>query len=296
MKTPPLLKVIGNPLPLIILLFYSYISCAQEVVKLPLDQDTNLEYSHAENEYYSDDWETRVITNVSVPELVIYKPDNPGEHGMAVVIAPGGGYYALSIEKEGRQVAQWLAERGVVAGVLKYRLVPTGEDGVKDLTKEWNSVEKRVKSVQPLAMEDGLNAIKYFRENAASLKIDPEKIGFMGFSAGGDVTVNVGLGYEEESKPNFIVPVYAWMPGKEMITPRDDAAPLLVICASDDPLNLAPGNTKLYLSWLEGGHSASMIMYAKGGHGFGMQPQALPSDNWIERFYEWSLSLENPQN
>ena len=250
----------------------------------------NPEYTEEERSYYSVDWETEVVTNVSKPHMEVYRPASPVENGTAVIIAPGGGYYALSIKKEGREVAQWLAARGLTAFVLKYRLVPTGEDGVKDLSREWQQVEQRVKLVKPLALQDGLNALAYVRNHAADYSIDPDKIGFMGFSAGGDVTVNVGLNYREGSKPNFLVPVYPWLPGMDTISPPDDAPALLVICASDDPLELAPVSAELYLTWHRSGHSASLIEYAKGGHGFGMQQQNLPSDNWIMRFYEWAAS------
>lgn len=259
----------------------------QQIVDLPFNAQENPEYNGPEKEFYSDEWDTQILANVSVPRMEVFLPENSSDNKTAVVIAPGGGYYALSIEKEGRQVAKWLNERGIAAFVLHYRLVPT-EDAIKDIARDWQVIESRVADVQPLAQQDGLNAIKHVRANASDWGIDPDKIGFLGFSAGGDVTVNVGIGYDEESKPNFIVPVYAWLPNKEQITPPDNAPILLAICSTDDPLQLAPASVGLYSSWLTTGHSASLVMYAKGGHGFGMKPQGLASDNWIERFYEWA--------
>ncbi|MGI9550268.1 MAG: alpha/beta hydrolase, partial [Aurantibacter sp.] len=70
----------------------------------------------------------------------------------------------------------------------------------------------------------------------------------------------------------------------------EDAPPMLVICASDDPLGLAPGSANLYSAWLKGGKAVELHMYSKGGHGFGMKKQNLPSDDWIQRFYDWSVA------
>lgn len=270
------------------LIVFPILISAQEVIPLPHNGKDNPDYPVAEREYYSKAWETEVITNVSVPAMEVFRPDKPEQNGMAVIIAPGGGYYALSIESEGRQVARWLKDKGVTAFVLKYRLVPTGTDGVADLTKEWDRVEMRVKAIQPLAQKDGLNAIKYVREQAETYGIDPRRIGFMGFSAGGDVTVNVGMNFDLQSKPDFIVPIYPWLPGKDNPGPPENAPPILVICATDDPLQLAPMSVALYQNWRVAGHSAAMIMYSRGGHGFGMRPQGLPSDNWIAQFYDWA--------
>ena len=151
-------------------------------------------------------------------------------------------------------------------------------------------ISERVMPVLPYSYADGLSAIAYVRENSESFKIDPKKIGFMGFSAGGAVTMGVAYNYSEANRPDFLVPVYAWtlvMPVQEVPA---DAPPMFVICASDDPLGLAPGSIELYSSWLKAKKPIGLQMYAKGGHGFGMKKQGLPSDTWIERFYDWSVA------
>ena len=100
----------------------------------------------------------------------------------------------------------------------------------------------------------------------------------------------MGVGYSGagQSAPDFIVPVYPWTDAYPVATPPDGAPPMLVICASDDPLGLAKGSVELYSAWRAAGKTAALHMYSKGGHGFGMQAQGLPSDTWIERFYDWS--------
>ncbi len=259
---------------------------SQETIALP-NSDSDLTWPTKEREYMSQIWNNPVTTNVSDPELLVYKPENP--NGVSVIICPGGGLYALSIDSEGRDVAKWLNTKGVTAFVLKYRLVPTGVDGTADIMKEGEQVLVRAGQVLPLAVEDGLNAIRHVRENAASYNLDPSKIGLIGFSAGGAVTMGVTYAYTEATRPDFIGPVYAWMdvvPSQEVPA---DAPPMFAVCATDDPLNLAPASIKLYQEWTAAGKATELHMYAKGGHGFGMKKQNLPSDSWIERFDEWMI-------
>ena len=147
---------------------------------------------------------------------------------------------------------------------------------------------ERVGPLLPYSIEDGLQAISYVRERAAQFEIDPDKIGFMGFSAGGAVTMGVGYHGKDQSKANFLVPVYVWTSAYPVKKAPEAAQPMLVICATDDPLGLAGGSVDLYRAWLEAGASVSLHMYSKGGHGFGMKTQNLPSDSWIMRFHEWA--------
>ncbi len=267
-------------------------TCAQNVIAIPHETDKNITWSSDEKEYFSDIWQNKVVTNVSEPTMELFQPENP--NGTSVIIAPGGGLYALSIESEGTAVAKWLNEQGITAFVLKYRLVPTGEDGVQEITVEGNTnpkrIGERVAPVLPLSIADGLSAISYVRSNASALKLNPNKIGFMGFSAGGAVTMGVTYNYSKANRPDFIVPVYPWTTVLPVQAAPENAPPMLVICATDDPLGLASGSLELYTSWLKAQKSAGLHMYSKGGHGFGMKEQGLPSDDWIQRFYDWALA------
>jgi len=263
---------------------------AQEVIALPYEEGKDITWNGGAKEYFSPIWQTDVVTNVSVPTMQVFKPDAGTANGTSVIVAPGGGLYALSIKSEGTAVAEWLNKQGITAFVLKYRLVPTGEDGVKEVMEIGNRIGETVAPVLPLSIHDGLAAISYVRTNAEALGVDPGKIGFMGFSAGGAVTMGVTFNYSRENRPDFIVPVYPWMTVLGEYKVPEDAPPLLVICASDDPLGLAPESVDLYSGWLHAGKIAGLHMYAKGGHGFGMKSQGLPSDHWISRFYDWALS------
>lgn len=265
---------------------------AQQVIELPYEEIEGVEYAREEREYYSEIWRTTVVNNVSIPTMTVHQPSVDKRNGTAVIIAPGGGLFALSINSEGVDVANWLVAKGITAFVLKYRLVPTGEDGVADVNAESQADPEafmnRVQRVLPSSIQDGLNAVKHVRQNAEAYGIDPDKIGFMGFSAGGAVTMGVAYNSTGESKANFTVPVYAWTDAFPVREAPEDAAPMMIICATDDPLNLAPGSIELYQSWYKSGVPTELHMYSQGGHGFGMRSQGLPSDDWIQLFYDWT--------
>lgn len=280
----------------VILLLLALVSAAaitaQEIIEVPHEKAKEVQWEGEEKAYFSKLWQNDVVTNVSIPTMEVFRPDNP--NGTSVIVAPGGGLYALSITSEGTAVAQWLAEKGITAFVLKYRLVPTGEDGVQEITDEGATnpmrIFERVTPVMPYSIADGLSAITYVRENADKYKIDPNKIGFMGFSAGGAVTMGVAYNFTTSNRPDFIVPVYPWTTAMPVQEAPENAPPMLVICATDDPLGLAQGSIELYNSWLKAKKGPGLHMYSKGGHGFGMKKQDLPSDDWIARFYDWSVA------
>jgi len=282
---------------LLLLLFLLVSSIrAQEIIDLPHESPAEINWEGGEKAFFSKIWNTEVVCNVSEPTMEVFRPDPAIANGTSVVVAPGGGLYALSIESEGNMVARWLNEKGITAFVLKYRLVPTGEDGVKDLdetsSNNLDEFKRLISAVMPYSVADGLSAVNYVRVHADELGVKQDRIGFMGFSAGGAVTMGVAYNSSEETRPDFLVPVYTWtdaMPVKEV---SENVPPMLVICASDDPLGLAPGSVALYNSWYDAGKKASLHMYSKGGHGFGMKKQGLPSDTWIERFYDWAVAEE----
>jgi acetyl esterase/lipase len=263
---------------------------AQEIIELPHENPSETVWVNPERQYFSEIWETAVVTNVSSPAMQVFRPRKDGANGTSVIVAPGGGFYALSIDSEGNDVAQWLVGKGITAFVLKYRLVPTGDDGVKEMNEAGDRFLETIEPIMPLAIADGLSAISYVRANAARFDLDPAKIGFMGFSAGGTVTMGVTRNFTVENRPDFIVPVYPALSRLLEYEVPENAPPMLVICASDDALGLASDSVDLYSAWHDAGVSAGLHMYSRGNHGFGMRKNGLPSDSWIERFYEWSVA------
>jgi acetyl esterase/lipase len=264
---------------------------AQKVIRLyPGAAPGSEKWTHQEKEYFSPIFNTQVVTNVSQPTLTAYLPATANANGTSVIICPGGGFHALSINSEGVEVAKWLNAKGVAAFVLKYRLVPTGEDGVQELMAKIGNRKKMEEDnalVVPMAAADGLAAVSYVRRHAAEFGISPNRIGLMGFSAGGTVTALVAFQYTAESRPDFIAPIYPYLGAiKEAAMPKD-APPMFVAAATDDQLGLAPDSLSIYGKWIGEKKSAELHLYSKGGHGFGMRKQNLPSDQWIDRFGDW---------
>jgi acetyl esterase/lipase len=248
-----------------------------------------------EKQYFSQVWHTNVVTNVTRPALTVFKPTNGENSGSGVIICPGGGYMALSIDSEGNDVARYLAARGMTAFVLKYRLAPTESDATQEFGDLWAhdraKLDAMIKQDLPLAVADGLAAVAYVRQHASEWNLSPDRVGIMGFSAGGGVTTGVAFGYGTDSRPAFVAPIYAGGNDFTKLTVPSDAPPMFIAAATDDNLGLAPVSLALYRLWTLAHKSAELHMYAKGSHGFGMRKQGIPTDNWIDRFAEW-LELE----
>jgi len=267
------------------------INAQQKVIQLydgPAPGSESWNWNEAENDNNS--WQTKVVYNVTKPTLSAFIPEAGKANGTAVVIAPGGGFHALSINSEGLDVAQWLMQKGVTCFVLKYRLIhvlsndPTAEFAAKMGKKEF---EDEVTKLMPLIIADGRNAIAYVRKHAGEYNINVNRIGIMGFSAGGTVASSTLFGYTKENRPDFAAPIYPFFPSTMIGTVANDAPPIFIATANDDGLGLAPHSVDLYNKWLSTKHDAELHMYARGNHGFGMRKQNLPTDNWIERFYDW---------
>ncbi len=253
----------------------------------------NWNWPEAENT--KNDWGLRVIYNVAKPTLTVFKPEEGKANGTSIIIAPGGAFRALSIDNEGYEVAKWLVKKRVTCFVLKYRLIKSNTtDPVAEMNAIWGTEKFNQQNMEliPLAIQDGRNAIAYVREHADEMKLDPNRIGIMGFSAGGTVTAGTAYGYTEANKPNFIAPVYAYFPKALQGKLDAKAPPAFILAATDDNLDLASHSVDLYSQWLANKQPAEMHLYAKGGHGFGMASLKLPTDQWTERFTDW-LQLNN---
>jgi len=196
---------------------------------------------------------------------------------------------ALSINSEGTDVAKFMTARGVTAFVLKYRLAHTGEDATQEfgaMLADRQKFQEMAGKVVPLAVADGLAAVTYVRQHAAEWGVSPDRVGIIGFSAGGGVTAGVASHYAPDGRPAFVAMIYAGLLPKDVPVPTD-APPMFLTVANDDQLGLAPQSVALYQKWSEAHKSAELHLYAKGGHGFGMRKQNLPTDHWIDRFADW---------
>jgi acetyl esterase/lipase len=193
------------------------------------------------------------------------------------------------MDSEGHQVARWLADRGVAAFVLKYRVNPTSPEPPEFL-KELGQVLRGVNaagapppSTPAAALADARAAVQLVRARAREWNVDPGRVGFMGFSAGGMTTLGVGLVPDAAARPDFIAPIYPPM-GPQTVPA--DAPPMFVAIAMDDPL-FGGGQVALVQAWLAAKRPVELHMFERGGHGFGMRAQNTTSDHWIEQLFWW---------
>ena len=235
----------------------------------------------------------KTVFNVVNPTLAVFSPADSNANGTAIIVCPGGGFHFLSIYNEGNDVAKWLAKKGFAALVLKYRVAhittddPFGDmmNGINGSRKaEWDAENR---ATIPLSVADGKAAIAYVRSHAAEYKVKPDRIGIVGFSAGGTVTASAAFNYTKANRPDFTAPVYAFMPDSLQSNVLPDAPPMFLVCATDDQLALTPHSIGLYKKWYEAKKPVEMHLYAGGGHGFGMSLHLTTSDTRIERFYDW---------
>jgi len=239
-------------------------------------------WTHTESEAVGPKDDIRRVSNVVKPVLIPHLPPAGKANGTAMIIAPGGGFRILAIDHEGHEVARWLNERGVTAFVLKYRVMQTGDEASKDA----QVMAERRKQAIAMGVADGEEAVRLVRRRAAEFKIDPHRIGIMGFSAGGWVTVGVTLTGDASARPDFSAPISAAMPPELNVTP---ASPPIFLVHADDDATVVPAKTsvRLYNAYKDAKLSAELHIYAKGGHGFGMRKKNLPVDGWIDRLGDW---------
>jgi acetyl esterase/lipase len=231
--------------------------------------------------------------NVTVATLTPFLPDPAKATGTAVVVAPGGGFRTLSMENEGFDVARALAERGVAAFVLKYRLTQTPRDMAafeQSMAAMFSSAARprgpmKVDEVIPTLgpqLADSRAAFALIRKRASEWHVNPQRVGMVGFSAGAMLTMATALA-ESDAKPAFIGDIYG--PLDPVMVPSD-APPLFVALAADDPLFGGRG-MGLIDSWMAAKRPVEFHLYEQGGHGFGMYRKETTSTGWFDAFVRW---------
>lgn len=221
-------------------------------------------------------WGT-VLQNVVTPTLTAYLPEKSKATGTGVIVAPGGACIALAMKHEGTDVATWLQERGIAAFVLKYRLQEHKGEGIP----QGMNFDEACK----YGIADGIQAMKVVRQHAGEWGVSPDRIGFMGFSAGAMVTSGVLLQPDASARPAFAAPIYGG-PFGVMPTIPPNLPPIFLAWAQDDDL-ARDAVVKFYEALKTAGNKPEAHIYSAGGHGFGMRKQGKTSDRWIEEFYWW---------
>ncbi|MCD9575087.1 alpha/beta hydrolase [Flavobacterium soyae] len=260
------------------------------------------------------DYKEKEITNerkvqstslVTIPTLTAFFPNVTKPNQTAVIILPGGGYQHLAIDKEGTKVAQWFNSLGIPAFVLKYRLP--------------SDLIMKNKNVGPL--QDAQEAVRCVRQNAAKWNIDPNKIGILGFSAGGHLAAALSTHYDDKiyesvykvsARPDFSLLIYPVISMQNDITHKGSqinllgnnasqdlidsfsnekkvtakTPPAFLIHATDDTVVLPENSIDYYLALKKNGVTAELHLYEKGGHGFGLGVNDT-SKYWTRDCEEW---------
>lgn len=230
------------------------------------------------------------LTNVSEPTLTVFQPPADKRTGTAVLVFPGGSYRVLAIDKEGTEICQWLNSIGVTGILLKYRVPDSGPFPKSSV-----------------AYEDGERAMGIVREHAAEWKIDPNKIGVVGFSAGAHLAAvlsnlcqkrvypQVDSADQLPCRPNFALIIYpGWLTAPDQMLAPNPAIPIdpngppaFIVQAENDYVAHVESSVTYFLALKNAKIPAEMHLYTEGGHGFGMRPIGKPIVNWPELAEKW---------
>lgn len=273
---------------LLVLLFYSICIYSQKEIKLYPNGAPEGKLC-TENEV---SYETEWITFVSEARMYMYQPDKQNHKRTSVLICPGGGYGGLAVQKEGVEIAEWFNKLGVTAFVLYYRMPFTHHQ---------------------VPLNDAKMAMQIIRSKSVVWNLNKNRIGIIGFSAGGHLAATLGTHFEKENRPSFmalIYPVISFRPaffpggtcenllGKEVSVEQIDmysnelhvtkyTPPTFLVHAMNDSV-VEPFHSCAFADSLKTNKvKYELVLYKKGGHGFGMRPQNVDADQWPNKFKEW---------
>lgn len=243
--------------------------------------------------------------DVETPDLTIYLPDSAKANGAAVIIFPGGGYWNLAMDHEGHQVAQWLNSFGVAGIIVRYRRGPGCE--------------------HPVPLTDAKRALRTARFRANEWNIDPNRIGSLGFSAGGHLASTTGVHFDDgdaaadnpiervSSRPDFVILVYPVISMTEEYTHKGskrnllgenpdselaekmsselqvtaETPPTFLILSDEDKVVPAENSVAFYLALRDAGVPAEMHIFETGKHGFGLDPLNAIRSDWMDLCQQW---------
>ncbi|MCA9156243.1 MAG: alpha/beta hydrolase, partial [Planctomycetales bacterium] len=218
------------------------------------------------------------VTKITRPQLEVWQPPADKRNGAAVVILPGGGYNYVVVDKEGSEAAQWLNDQGITAFVLRYRTKDASDAPLWQ--RPW---------------QDGQRAIRLLRSEAKQWQLDPQRIGVMGFSAGGQAAAVIATRFDEPAykrlddidsiscRPDFALLIYPWnlYDAKteqlvDYVRVSPDTPPTFLVHTHDDR-STSLGSALFYSALVQHGVPAELHVYQNGGHGYGLRP--VPASN-----------------
>jgi len=225
------------------------------------------------------------VSNVHHPSITTFLPDADTATGTSIIIAPGGGHRVLCLGHEGDSLAVWFADHGIAAFVLRYRLAR--EEGSKYTVDEH-------------AMADTRRAIRLVRSRADEWKVKSDRIGILGFSAGGELAALAAMdsdngdpGAADEieragCRPDFQVLIYPGSSGR--FTVKTGMPPAFIALGANDRDDISLGMARLYLKYKEAKVPAELHIYSNAGHGFGFRPESTnAAGEWPQRLREWLI-------
>ncbi|MFM6852944.1 MAG: alpha/beta hydrolase, partial [Sphingopyxis sp.] len=230
------------------------------------------------------------VRNVTAPTITPILPDPARATGAAVIVAPGGAFMMLAMDSEGWRVAHALADQGIAAFVLKYRLNPTPADHAAGFAAIGQRFSAAIADPlappaisEPRATQDALAALAMVRTRAAQWGVDPARVGMIGFSAGAMTSLNAALADDAAARPAYFGYIYGPM---LPITVPVDAPPMFAAIALDDGLFREQG-LAIVDSWRRAGRPVELHAYERGDHGFGLGRAGTTSTGLVPQFIEW---------
>jgi len=241
------------------------------------------------------------VDNVSRPTMTVYSPTGKNT-GAAVVVFPGGGYYVLAIDLEGTEVCDWLTAKGITCVLLKYRVPNSGMHG---------DGRRQIKPKAPMALEDAQRTVGLVRSRAAEYRIDPRKIGVLGFSAGGHLVTDISTHFDKRlyravdmadkvsCRPDFAVALYPghlWISNESFELNPDvpvtrQTPPTFLLQAENDPVDSVNNSLVYYIALKKAGVPVEMHLYAEGKHAFGLRPTKFPITLWPQLVETWLRTI-----
>ena len=232
----------------------------------------------------------RSLSNIADPILTIFQPPVEKRTGASILIAPGGGYSHLAYDKEGLDIAKWVNTFGITGIVLKYRMPEMPKDAEMRRVAFFGDAKESAKTVH-VAVEDARQAMKLIRENARAWNLDKDRVGMMGFSAGGHLAALMGMDGDAAVRPNFLALLYPAIPETLYVT--KDTPQTFLAHADDDGLS-SENSIRFYLALKKNKIPAELHIFSGGGHGFGIKKSGKTSESWPERFEAWFKAMKCP--